>query len=209
MTTGGFARWGYPVLNLTTGTENFYLGGRWYTGRVPRGFGRSPSQGATVLPTHAGTAKIHLPYLGLATATSQLRAYRFSFEWLALDSDDWEALQAASVSGQVLDFCPLLWQTDEIAPVASGTNYTLSRRVARSVIADITAVTHPDKLTLDGTVGAHGTITGQTFAATASGDVLTAMYLPVYRVVVGKFDESIAQHNEMRAAVELVEAPSR
>lgn len=205
----GYAHFGKTTLNLTTGTENFYLGGRWYTGRVPRGFGRTPSAGATVLYTHAGTAKIHLPYLGTALATSQLRAYRFSFEWLAIDEDDWFALKAASVSGFPLDFCPILWETDEIAPVASGSSYTLTRRAARSVIADITNVTHPDRFTLDGAVGSHGSISGQTFTASATGSVLVADYVPVYRVVVGKFDDSIAQFNAMRAAVELVEAPSR
>lgn len=207
--TGGYVEWDHLVLRLESQVYNFYLGGRWYTGRVPLGIQRGASPGATVLFAHAGTAKIHLPYLGTALATSQLRAYRFSFEWLADDQADWYALQAASISGQVLDFCPLLWQVDEFAPYASGSAYVLSRRAARSVIAQITSVTHPDELALDGTVGSHGTISGQTLTASASGNVLVARYMPVYRVVVGKFDDSIAQHNEMRAAVELVEAPSR
>lgn len=209
MATGGYAHFDKVTLNLTGQTENFYLGGRWYTGRVPRGFGRAPSAGATVLETHAGTAKIHLPYLGLATATSQLRAYRFGFEWQAVDEADWFALKAASVSRFALDFCPLLWETDEIAPVSSGSAYTITRRVARSVIAEITSVTHPDKFTLDGTAGSHGSITAQAFTATASGSVLIIDYVPVYRVVVSKFDESISRFNDMKADVELVEAPSR
>lgn len=209
MGDGGYTQWDHLVLRLESQTYNFYLGGRWYAGLVPFGIKRTKSPGATVLPTHAGTAKIHLPYLGTANATSQLRAYRFNFEWLADDQEDWYALQAASESAQVLDFCPLLWQVDEVAPCISGTSYTLSRRVARSVIGEVTSVSHPDELALDGVVGSHGTITGQALAASASGDVLVARYLPVYRAVVGTFDDSIAEHNEMRANIELIEAPDR
>lgn len=203
--TGGYVAWDHTTLATEPTNKNFYFGTRWFSGWVPLGFQRNPSLGATVIPTHASTHKVHLPFTGLVTP-SQMRSYTFSFEWLADSQQDWYDLKAASVSKRVIDFCPVLWEVDEFSPVVDEEEYRLSRRTARSVIAAITSITHPDAFTLDGAdAPSAATISGQTLTADASGTVLVARYVPVYRVVVSRFDEAIAEINDMRANVELTE----
>lgn len=206
MPTGGYVEWSHSVLARPGQITNVWLEDRWWDIPAPEGISVSRGPGASVLETHAGTHRVHVPYTGTATA-SQRRAYTFGLRLVADSEADWYQLEHLAQSGAVMSYVPLLWVVDELRDVQSGRDYYLSRSVARTLSATgITDITHPDEYVRDGIVDpSAGSIAGNTFSATASGSVVRIRYLPYFNVVCTRFDIAIEQVNLMTASVELTE----
>lgn len=201
MPQGGVTNFDHDVAR-----DGFYLAGRMFYEMIPEGISREPSQGATVIPTHAGTHKVHVPYIGLARPEMR-RAYRFNFSWVVNDQDDYYKLLEAANSSDIFDFCPFLWVVDRFSGVDSGEVYRTSRRFARSVISGITDITHPDEYAVDGVVtpGWPSGTSDQEFTAGGDANVVVVRYLPVHHAVVGQLSEVYEVNNKLVVDVELVE----
>lgn len=204
---GGYQAWDFPFLRPFADDRNFYLGGRFYVGQLPEGIQRTPSPGATVLPTHARTHKVHIPYTGSARP-DQRRAYNFSLEWQADDQDDYLSLLDRGVSSEILDFCCFWWVSDRFAPTTSGTTYQLSRRRAAGLVSGVDESGFPSVWLADDTPEDStwpSALAAQTWQAPVDNDEVIVRYLPLTRVVITKIDESVAVNNDLRLAIELSE----
>lgn len=172
--------------------EAAYLNGL----RVPKlqSFEANP-QAATLwgLRTHANTMIAQRLYHG-PEAPRLRRGLDFTGTWNVWSKEFAETIRSAGAAGTVFYFCPLDRRTDRF-DATSGETYKLTRPLARGIVSWVTALTHPDKILLDGSVDpTAATVSGQNVVANATGEI-EVHYTPVYRVIGKRMSDSIPTAN--------------
>lgn len=194
----GFLSWDDGFLQ----GEAAYLNGL----RVPMmtAFDATPQEGTVWgLRTHANTMIGQRLYHG-PEAPNLRRGVDFSGTWKVFSKTFAERLRAAGASGDVFYFAPLDRRTDRFDAV-SGETYKLTRPLARSIVPWVSAVSHPDKILLDGVVDpTAATISGQNVVANDTGEI-EVHYTPIYRVIGRRMSESIQQANSFVVSFEFEE----
>ncbi len=191
--------WTYPqAMDLEP-----YLDGRTFAALAgPESVTWSPSSGLIVKTTLAGTHVVQRPYTGAASPSLRQR-YTFSASLLAVDEDDYRAINLAESRGAAVYWCPFV-RTIETFNATSGSTYTLSRPDANGIVTGVTGSTHPYVILLAGVVSpGSGTVSGSTLTASATG-VISVEYTPAFRVIV-RTTHTAEEPNRLVVGLELEE----
>jgi hypothetical protein len=194
----GFLGWDDSFLQ----GEAAYLDGL----RVPqvKGLEVAPQEGTLWgLRTHANTMIAQRLYHG-PEAPKTRRGIDITGSWKVFSKEFAEKLRSCAAAGAVFYFAPLDRRTDRFDAV-SGETYKLTRPLARSIVPWVSAVSHPDKILLDGVVDpTAATISGQNVVANDTGEI-EVHYTPIYRVIGRRMSESIQQANSFVVSFEFEE----
>ncbi len=194
-----------PLLGIAEFTEPYLLDRAYFDGtwieQVP--FSMEPAPGVWALPTEGGTDFLQRKFRG-AEKPADYNKLRFNLTIRAGYQVMWQAVKRARSKARAFYFCSGVRWPDTF-PATAGSEYRLSRDQAAGIVPDVSDLTHPAVIQLDGVDDpSAATIVGRDVTANASGE-LTIFYTPVHRVVIVSFPESITEHNSADLQVGLEE----